>query len=242
MEPKKRFRSEADKPSKKSRRISKPEDEWEGALPAPASMPPHRLGALALKVKAVHRSDTRKAALALTREFIGEELERQLINDLKDAPFWLRRRTFGRAVPRLQAFFALDPTKAKPYRFGGNTYNALPLSKAPASLQEVTRVYRDKTGLAADYLVLNCYQDEYGSILPHFDTDSLVNPIGCLSLGAPRTFCLHDATGSKKTLATTLPPRSLAMMFSDGVATPRHSVPKHTGTKGMRISITWRVW
>jgi alkylated DNA repair dioxygenase AlkB len=228
--------SEAGQPIKIKR-----EDSWEGACPAPSTLSPLAYGQLELAVKAVHLSDPTRPALGLLVDFIDEDTETRLLRELEAIP-WVQRSTFGTPVPRLQAFYVTDPSKAKPYTFGGNTYHAKALSTAPSSLQEVTELYRKKTGIKANYLVLNLYKDGKGSILPHFDSDSLTKPIGCLSLGATRKFCLHPATGFKTMVSTVLPSRSLALMLPDAVSTPRHSVPKSKDKVGMRISITWREW
>lgn len=250
LEPKalqKRFRSTghstgmSDKTKRKKSNKWK-SNEWRGAYRAPPSYPPLLKGSTLFKVRALHQSNS-QAALVVARNFVDEELGKALEKELApDQPFWLRRWTFGKPVPRLQAFFALDPSKAKLYNFGGNTYTPLPLAKAPPSLCQATKLYCEATGIKANYLVLNCYEDEWGSILPHFDTDSLDKPIGCLSLGAEREFSLHPAKGSRTLMTTRLPDRSLSLMLPDDSSTPRHSVPKAKLKTGMRISITWRVW
>jgi alkylated DNA repair dioxygenase AlkB len=152
------------------------------------------------------------------------------------APWRQETAGFGRAFPRLTAYFA-DPGVS--YTYSGVTHPALPW---PDSLVPLRRKVEEVADAPFNSLLLNCYRNGDDSIGYHTDAEPELGPnpiVPSLSLGATRQFILRHRT-TKERLTFDLTHGSLLVMAGTTQHHWRHAVPKTKKPVGERINLTFR--
>lgn len=163
-------------------------------------------------------------------------LEARLLEDLQWASETLHM--FGRAVlvPRLVCWYG-DPGTT--YSYSGTRHE--PIMWTPL-LNEIRREVEHATGSAFNSVLANLYRNGTDSMGWHADNEPELGAaptIASFSLGASRVFRLQHRK-TKRTVALSLGAGDLMLMEPPLQTYWRHSVPKASGSVGLRINLTFR--
>ena len=140
-------------------------------------------------------------------------------------------------IPRKQVGFGEPGTT---YSFAGNTVKAKPW---PKFLLKIKEDVEKATGLKFNFCLLNRYKD--GEDLIHYhadDEDDLGDEIHVagVSFGTERDFLLKN-NADKDVIKYNLGVGSLIVMKHPTNSYWKHSIPKRTGVKTPRVSLTFRL-
>ena len=179
-------------------------------------------------------------------QFLSAEEATHWFDTLLKQCSWERRRaSFGRVVPRDEAYYGEPGTQ---YTYSRREYR--PIAWLPELLALKARVeqatppaaYANSSLPYIGYnaVLCNLYRDGNDSVGLHADAEPEMGPvIASLSLGAARLFRLKQKNGTLA-FSERLPHGSLLIMAGPTQKNFKHEIPKERGFTQSRINLTFR--